>query len=48
MIYISGVRVDYLSLKFPINSEDEVVGMYRDYFKNNTNVKMAVLGMLLR
>ena len=38
-----GVRVDYLSLKFPINSEDEVVDMYRDYFKNNTNVKMAVL-----
>ncbi|VDI52311.1 Hypothetical predicted protein [Mytilus galloprovincialis] len=40
---IAGVRTDLLTLQFPINSEDEVVEMYREYFKKQPNVKVAVL-----
>ncbi|XP_076091282.1 uncharacterized protein LOC143063175 isoform X2 [Mytilus galloprovincialis] len=40
---IAGVRTDLLTLQFPINSEDEVVEMYREYFKKQPKVTVAVL-----
>ncbi|CAC5373933.1 EGT2 [Mytilus coruscus] len=37
------IRVEYIDLKFPIVNEDEVVEMFREYFKNNPTVKLAVI-----
>lgn len=37
------VRTDYLALKFPIKTEDEVIEMYREYFKTNPTVRIAVM-----
>lgn len=45
--FVLGVRTDLLTLQFPINSEDEVVEMYREYFKKQPNVTVAVLGLLV-
>ena len=41
---ISDVRTEYLPLKFPINNEDDVVEMYREYFKRKPQVKLVVIG----
>ena len=42
---ISDVRTEYLPLKLPINNnEDDVVEMYREYFKRKPHVKLAVIG----
>jgi hypothetical protein len=38
------VRTDYLALKFPIKTEDEIIEMYREYFKTNPTVRIAVMG----
>jgi hypothetical protein len=42
---ISDVRTEYLPLKLPINNnEDDVVEMYKEYFKRKPQVKLAVIG----
>jgi hypothetical protein len=42
---ISDVRTEYLPLKLPINNnEDDVVEMYKEYFKRKPQVKHAVIG----
>ncbi|XP_052092724.1 uncharacterized protein LOC127729109 [Mytilus californianus] len=38
-----GVLVEYLTLKFPINSENDVVELYREFFRNNQNVKLVII-----
>lgn len=39
---VKDVKTEYLQLKFPIESEDDIVEMYRQYFKIN-QVKLAVI-----
>ena len=43
MFYIPDVTTEYLQIKFPIESEDEIVDMYKEYFKRK-QVKLAVIG----
>ncbi|XP_052092722.1 uncharacterized protein LOC127729107 isoform X2 [Mytilus californianus] len=40
---VKDICVEYIDLKFPIVNEDEVVEMFREYFKNNPTVKLAVI-----
>lgn len=37
------VRVEYLTLKFPINNENDVIELYREFFKNKQNIKLAII-----
>lgn len=41
--HLKGVHIVSLQIHFPIHNEDDVVEMYRQYFLNNKNVKIAML-----
>ena len=41
---IAGVCADFVTIEFPVKSEDDVVRMYKDYFRKNKTVKIAVIG----